>query len=283
MRRAGFWDRFEMTVRRPSLCLACFFSAACDSMISLNGKIALVTGAGIRLGRAIAAALASRDCRMILHCNSSRRGADELARDIHRKGGEAVVIQADLSQKGAAKNVARAAQKAFGGVDILVNNAAIFWPTPLDDLSEKQLDAFYAVNLKAPYILCSEIGRHMKRRAEKSGHLADGGAILNIACLAGLRPWKTHIPYSISKAGVVSLTQGLAKLLAPEVRVNAIAPGTVLPPEDASPESVSALIEKIPLKKSGSPDDVVEAAMYLLSAPFVTGQILAVDGGRILQ
>ncbi len=244
-------------------------------MLDLKGKTALVTGAGVRLGKAIAEALSARGCRMILHCNASRKPAEDLARRIRSTGGEAAILRADLSKGARAKKLSRDAEKVFGGVDILVNSAAVFWPTPLENLAEAELDSFYAINLKAPYILSSQIGRRMKAR----GH----GAILNLACLSGLKPWKTHLPYSISKAGVVSLTQGLARLLAPEVRVNAIAPGTVLPPEDASEEAVAALRAKIPLAKIGNPDDITEAALYLLTAPFVTGQILCVDGGRVLN
>ena len=249
-------------------------------MMPVAGKVALVTGAGIRLGRAIAEALASRGCRMILHCNSSRKKAEELAFQIRAAGGEAVVIRADLSKPGAAKKLSRAALKAFGHIDILVNSAAIFWPTPLEELDESQLDAFYAVNVKAPFVLSAEIGRHMKKRA---GSADESAVILNIACLSGLRAWKTHVPYSISKASVISMTQGFAKLLAPEVRVSAIAPGSVLPPENMSDAALANLVERIPLKKIGSAADVVDAALYLLSAPFVTGQILVVDGGRIIH
>ena len=254
---------------------------------SLAGKVALVTGAGIRLGRAIAEALAARGCRMLLHCNSSRTKAGELADHIRREGGEAVVLRADLSKPGAAKKLARAAIKAFGHIDILVNSAAIFWPTTLDEMDESHLDAFYAVNLKAPFALSTEIGRHMKLRAEAMAHDAPekgaGAAILNMACLSALRAWKTHVPYSISKAGVLSMTQGFAKLLAPHVRVNAIAPGSVLPPDDMNEDAVARLVERIPLKKIGSAEDIVDAALYLLSAPFVTGQILVVDGGRSIH
>lgn len=233
----------------------------------------------MRLGRAISEALAASGCRMILHCNTSRQGTDELANRICSSGGEAKVLRADLSKSGAGKKLARKADALFNGVDILVNNAAIFWPTSLEHLNESELDTFYAVNLRAPFSLASELGRAMKHRSEAG---REGCAILNIACLSGLRAWKTHIPYSISKAGVVSLTQGLAKLLAPGVRVNAIAPGSVLPPENASLSETQALLAKIPLKKIGTPNDVVETALYALTAPFVTGQILCVDGGRCL-
>ena len=242
---------------------------------SLKGQTALVTGSGQRLGRALSEALAASGCRMILHCHSSRRDTELLAASICDSGGEAAVLRADLSKSTQTLRLARAAEKVFGGVDILINNAAVFWPTPLERLSVSQLDAFYAVNLQAPFTLATELGRAMKQR----GH----GAILNMACISGLKAWSTHLPYSISKAGVISMTLGLSKLLAPQVRVNAIAPGTVLPPDQpdyAEKERLRMLRKKIPLRKLGRPEDVVDAALYLLTAPFVTGQVLCVDGGK---
>jgi pteridine reductase len=245
-----------------------------------HGKTALVTGAGVRLGRAIAQALAARGCALLLHCNRSARGAESLAAEIHKAGGRARVLRADLSKRGAALKLARAADRLFDGVDILVNSAAIFHPTPLEKLSEAEFDAFVALNTRAPYVLSAELGRRMKARAAKDP--ARRGAIVNIACLSGLRAWKAFVPYAISKAGVVSMTQGFAKLLAPEVRVNAVAPGTVLPPEGTAAEELEALRAKIPLRAIGSARDVADAVLYLASAPFVTGQILCVDGGRLL-
>ena len=234
--------------------------------------VAVVTGAGVRLGRAIAWALAQQGYDLVLHCRSSRREAAALAADIRALGRQAKVVQADLGRGSAVVKFARAAQRAYGRVDLLVNSAAIFWPTPLERLNEKELETFFNVNLKGPYLLCSEIGRAMKKRG--------GGAIVNMACISGLRAWKNFVPYSISKAGVVSLTQGMAKLLGPEVRVNAIAPGTVLPPEDMSAAELKRLREQLPLKRLGKPEDIVAAVVYLSQANFVTGQILCVDGGR---
>lgn len=244
-------------------------------MLNLSGQSALVTGAGKRLGRAICEALAAHGCKLILHCHRSRRETEELAASICDSGGEAAVLRADLSRSTQTLKLARSAEKAFGGVDILVNSAAVFWPTPLERLSVSQLDAFYAVNLQAPFALSTELGRAMKKRGR--------GAILNLACISGLKPWRTHVPYSISKAGVISMTRGLARMFAPQVRVNAIAPGTVLPPDnpdEATREHLRMVKKKIPLKKIGSPEDVVEGAIYLLTAPFVTGQVLVLDGGR---
>ena len=241
-------------------------------MENLEGKIALVTGASVRLGRALALGLARNGCDLILHCHHSRRQAKELQAEINALGRRAVVLSADLSKSGQTLRLARDAEKVFGRVDIIVNNAALFWPTPLEKLTVQELDIFLQVNLKSPYILSGEIGRRMKRRG--------WGVIINLACVSAFRPWKTHLPYSISKAGLSALTTGLAKVLAPEVRVNAIAPGPVLPPAGMSPAHFKALKHTLPLRKTGTPTDVAEAALYLCQAPFVTGQILCVDGGR---
>jgi NAD(P)-dependent dehydrogenase (short-subunit alcohol dehydrogenase family) len=240
--------------------------------VNYSGKVALVTGAGVRLGRAIALGLARQGCDLVLHCNKSRREASAVAREIQVLGRKARVIAADLSSANKTLKLARDAEKAFGRIDILINSAAVFWPTPLKRLNIKELDAFLDINLKSPYILTSEIGQRMKKRG--------AGVIINIACVSGLRPWKTYVPYSISKAGVIALTVGTAKLLGPEVRVNAIAPGTVLPPKDMDASQIEAIKAGLPLKKIGSPDDIVAAVLYLAGAEFVTGQVLCVDGGR---
>jgi NAD(P)-dependent dehydrogenase (short-subunit alcohol dehydrogenase family) len=247
-------------------------------MLNLSGKTALVTGAATRVGRVIAQALAERGCNLILHCHQSRDKARELAAQLCNAGGHAVVLRADLAKTGQMLKLARDADTHFGGVDILVNSAAIFRPTPLTRLTPAELDAFYAVNLKAPYVLSSELGRNMRRRGARNP--LRQGVIVNIACLSGLKAWKQFVPYSISKAGLISLTKGLAKLLAPYVRVNAIAPGTVLPPEHMRARSIQHLRALIPLQTIGSPEDVADAVLYLASAPFVTGQVLCVDGGR---
>jgi pteridine reductase len=242
--------------------------------MNLRGKTALVSGAGVRLGRTIASALAARECRLILHCRKSRREARELARAISMHGGEAVVLSADLARAPEAVALAHAAERAFDGVDVLINSAAIFWPTPPEKLNAREFDAFIHANLRAPYLLASELGRRMKARGS--------GAIVNLACVSAFRPLPTHLPYSISKAGVVALTIGLARLLGPEVRVNAIAPGAILPPAGAPPGYLEKLARRLPLQRTGSPQDIVQAVLYLLEADFVTGQVLAVDGGQMV-
>jgi NAD(P)-dependent dehydrogenase (short-subunit alcohol dehydrogenase family) len=239
---------------------------------SYAGKVALVTGAGVRLGRAIALALAQRGCNIVIHYHSSKREAATLSSEIKTLGRQAVCLKADLSSAQDARKLVQAAEKAFGGVDILINSAAIFWPTPPEKLDERELDAFLSVNLKSPYVLASGIGRAMQKRGR--------GVIVNLSCVSALRPWKTFVPYSISKAGVAAMTVGMAKVLGPQVRVNAIAPGTVLPPESMTQGAVLRLKNALPLKKIGTPQDIVLAVLYLCEAEFVTGQVLCVDGGR---
>ncbi|MBI3828269.1 MAG: SDR family oxidoreductase [Planctomycetes bacterium] len=235
-------------------------------------RVALITGAGLRLGRAMALDLANQAFDLVLHANRSAKAVETLAKELRAQGRAVKVLKADLSNARQAEKLAREAWAAFGGVDLLVNNAGIFGPTPLEKLNAAALDEYYAVNLRAPYILAAELGRRM--RAGK------GGSIVNLACVSAAKPWKDYVPYSISKAGVAALTVGLAKLLAPKVRVNAIAPGTVLPPEDMPARQREALRARLPLQRLGRPEDIVRALRYLVAADFVTGQVLYVDGGR---
>lgn len=235
-------------------------------------RVALITGAGLRLGRAMALDLANQGFDLVLHANRSAKAVETLAKELRAQGRAVKVLKADLSNARQAEKLAREAWAAFGGVDLLVNNAGIFGPTPLEKLNAAALDEYYAVNLRAPYILAAELGRRM--RAGK------GGSIVNLACVSAAKPWKDYVPYSISKAGVAALTVGLAKLLAPKVRVNAIAPGTVLPPEDMPARQREALRARLPLQRLGRPEDIVRALRYLVAADFVTGQVLYVDGGR---
>lgn len=237
--------------------------------------VALVTGAGVRLGRAIAEGLAEDGCDLVLHACRSQRPLRALAQELRRRKVQVALLRGDLREVKTCQRLAREAWRAYGRIDILINNAAVYWPTPLKRLNERELEAFWSLNLRAPYILSAELGRRMKKRGT--------GCIVNMACLSGLRAWKNYVPYSISKAGVVSLTHGLAKLLAPEVRVNAIAPGTVLPPAGLGRVEAGKLRDAIPLKRFGSPRDVVRAVKYLVESDFTTGVILPVDGGKMLQ
>jgi pteridine reductase len=237
-------------------------------------QVALVTGGAVRVGRAISSALAEDGYRLVVHYNSSSGPADELVDEIRGKGGEAVAIGADLADTDAVRRLASEAVAAFGGIDVLVNNASVFPAERLEETDEALWDHTIAVNLKAPFFLIRHLAPTLRERR---------GVVINMADLAGMQPWAAYAAHGISKAGVIHLTRVAARSLAPEVRVNGIAPGTVLPPESMSEEEIRQLAERAPLKKNGSPEDVVRALRYLLQAGFVTGETLVVDGGRTLR
>ncbi len=236
--------------------------------------VALVTGGAVRVGRAISTALAEDGYRLVVHYNSSSGPADELVDEIRAKGGEAVAIGADLADSDAVRRLAEEAVAAFGGIDLLVNNASVFPAERLQETDEALWDHTLAVNLRAPFFLIRHLAATLRERR---------GVVVNMADLAGMQPWAAYAAHAISKAGVIHLTRVAARSLAPEVRVNGIAPGTVLPPESMTEDEIRLLAERTPLKRNGTPHDVVRALRYLLQADFVTGETLVVDGGRLLR
>jgi len=242
--------------------------------VEIEGKVALVTGAAKRVGRSIALALAERGAELVVHYRHSEREAHEVLALAKRCGGKPVAVRADLSSSTEIVEMVETAMRAFGRVEILVNSAAIFYRTPFPSLTESDWDRFLTVNLKAPFLLCRQVGEIMCRQGV--------GKIINLADIAGTKAWADFIPYSVSKAGLLALTAGLAKALAPAVQVNAIAPGTVLLPEDSTPEEREQALRRVPLRRLGSPEDVARAALYLLESDFVTGEVLSVDGGQRL-
>ena len=239
--------------------------------MELRGRIALVTGAAHRVGRAIAVGLGARGMRVVVHYRSSEAEANETARLVRAAGGAAAVVAGDLAQPGIPERVVFAAAAAFGGLDVLVNSAAVMERTPVGEVTEAQWDAMFAVNLRAPFFAAQAAARAMGER---------GGAIVNLADLAALETWTGYVPHGISKAGVVQMTRALAHALAPRVRVNAVAPGVVLLPTGWDEAAAERLRHTTPLQRLGSPADVVQAVLYLLEADFVTGEVLVVDGGR---
>ncbi|MGH7459310.1 MAG: SDR family NAD(P)-dependent oxidoreductase [Longimicrobiaceae bacterium] len=242
--------------------------------MNLEDKSALVTGAAVRVGRALALGLAGEGMKVVVHYGSSGREAEGVVAEIVERGGRAVAIQADLSVHAEVLRLASEAGAAFGGLDLLVNSAALFPVEGLAQVDEAVWDATQAVNLKAPFFLTQQIGRTMKERG--------GGAIINIGDLSGLQPWSSHAADAVSKAGLLHLTRVAARALAPEVRVNAVVPGTVLPPAGTPDRAVRRLAKRAALQRVGTPEDVVAAVLYLARAGFVTGQLLCVDGGRWL-
>lgn len=242
--------------------------------MEIEGKVALVTGGAKRLGRSIALALAERGAELVIHYRDSEREAQELLALLKRAGGKPVAVRGDVSVAADVDRIVEAAMQAFGRIEILVNNAAIFYRTPFENLTEEDWDRFLKVNLKGPFLLCRRIGGVMLRQGR--------GKIINLADIAGLRVWAEFIPYSVSKAGLIALTKGLAKALAPAVQVNAIAPGAVLLPEGTTPEERERAVQRIPLDRLGSPEDIARAVVYLIENDFITGEVLRVDGGQHL-
>lgn len=240
----------------------------------LAGKTALITGSARRLGAVIARALHESGAAVVLHYRSSAEAVANLAADLNRaRPGSAVTAQCDLLDAAALAPLVGTAAAAFGGLDILVNNASTFYPTPIGAIDGTAWDDLIGTNLKAPLFLAQAAAPALRH---------SGGSILNLVDIHGMRPLRRHPIYSVAKAGLIMLTKSLARELGPQVRVNAIAPGPVLWPEAGADEALrKRIIDRTALKRGGTPADVARAARYFAcDAPFVTGQILAVDGGR---
>lgn len=239
-------------------------------MHTLEGKVVAVTGAAKRIGRCIALHLASRGAKIAVHYNTSKTDALATAAAC---GGRA--FRADLANVAEIRSLFGEIETAFGRLDCLVNNAAVFRAVDPLDASERDWDAIHSVNLKATFFCCQQAAKIMLR--------GGGGRIVNIASLGGLRPWANHVPYCTSKAGVVMLTHGMAKALAPDITVNGIAPG-VIHFEDQMPDKIARLVRNTPMGRHGTGEEIAAAVAMLLEGPaFVTGQIIAVDGGLSLK
>jgi NAD(P)-dependent dehydrogenase (short-subunit alcohol dehydrogenase family) len=239
--------------------------------VELRGRSALVTGAGHRVGRAIAVELGAQGMRVAVHYNAAVDGARETARIIEDAGGQAEVFPADLTQGSAAAELVDAVGKSFGSLDVLVNSAAVMVRTPFGEVTIDQWDDIMALNLRAPFFL-SQAAAPLLRSAR--------GVIVNIADLAAFETWPGYIPHGVSKSGIVHLTRALARVLAPEIRVAGVAPGTVLLPEKWSDEDAERLRATTPLGVMGSPADVTSAVLFILQSDFLTGETIIVDGGR---
>ena len=238
----------------------------------LQGRAALVTGAGKRLGRAVALRLAEEGADVVVHYRNSQAEALEAVKQIEKLGRRATAIGADLHQVSEIRRLFDEAGKHFGRLDILVNSAANFLPASMVSTTEEIWDSALHTNLRAPFF-CAQAAAPWLRRAQ--------GVIINLADTAGLLGWPGYIPHSVSKAGVIMLTTVLAKALAPEVRVNAVAPGTITMEGDP-PEWEAEFIKRAPLGRTGKPSDITDSVLFLVQSKFITGQVLVVDGGRVL-
>jgi len=246
------------------------FRATMDA--ALQGRVALVTGAAKRIGRAVAVRLASEGADVVIHYHRSKSDADDAVSEIEKLGRKSAALQADLCGVAEIQRLFQETAERFGGLDILVNSAANFIPARLEDTTEKIWDTALDTNLKAPFF-CAQAAAPLLKKS--------GGVIINFADIGGILPWTGYIPHCASKAGVIMLTKCLAKALAPEIRVNAIAPGTITMAGDPS-EWEADFVRRAPLRRAGTTDDVADAVSYLVHAKFMTGQVLILDGGRTL-
>ena len=243
--------------------------------MELQHRVALVTGAGRRLGRAMAAALAGRGMTVAIHHHASSEGAYDLRQEILDSGGRAACFDADLTDAAAARSLPERVVQELGRLDVLVNSAAVMHRLSLEQTTPEQWDGILNLNLRAVFF-CTQ-GAAPALRASR-------GKVINLADLAGLEPWSGFAAHSVSKAGVVMLTKVLALSLAPDVTVNAIAPGAVLVPDEYDAEERERLARATPLRRLGDPADVIAALLYLLEGgDFVTGEVLVVDGGRRIR
>jgi len=236
-------------------------------------RIALVTGGAVRVGAALSEGLARAGYDLVVTYRSSEGAARALEERIRGLGRRCTLVWADLTDPHACTACVRAAHDAYGRLDAVVNSAASFVSRPLESVSASAWDEVMALNVRAP---------HLVVRAATGMLQAARGAVVNIADLSALEPWAAYPDHSVSKAALVHLTKVQARALAPEVRVNCVVPGAVLAPEGRSEAHWARLAEATPLKRNGSAEDVVQAVRYFLEADFVTGQVLAVDGGRSL-
>lgn len=235
------------------------------------GKVALVTGGARRVGRAFTLALADAGCDVVINYNESAAEADATAADVESLGRRTAVVQADVSSVADIRRLVAETERAFGRLDIVVNNASLFERTRFADITEADWDRVLGVNLRGPFFLAQSAAPLLRRDA--------GGVIINILDLSALQPWPSFAHHAVSKAGLLHLTEVLARALAPAIRVNAISPGTVLPPEHQEGEEGS---ERRVVERSGNTADVTSALLYLVQSDFVTGENLVVDGGRML-
>lgn len=242
--------------------------------MELRDRVALVTGAGRRVGRALAIALGRRGASVAVHFGHSDREAQETVAQLQALGVRAEAFGADLTQADAPATLVQSVARAFGRLDVLINSAAVMERTPFGTVDPAHWDRMLALNLRAPFFLCQAAAPWLRK---------DRGAIVNIADLAAFETWPAYVPHGVSKSGILYMTRALASVLAPDVRVNAVAPGTVLLPEGWSETDERRLAETTPLRRTGSPEDVASAMLFLLDSDYISGETIVVDGGRLVR
>jgi len=243
---------------------------------SLQDKVALITGGGRRIGAEICRMLHQDGMNLVIHYRNSEEDAHALQAELHEQRPDSVLlVQGDITSIPKLQNLVFATTEEFGQLDVLINSASTFYPTPIGETDEVQWDDLMGTNLKAPFFLSQAAAPHLK---------ASRGCIVNMTDIHGKRTLKNHPVYTAAKAGLISLTKALARELAPEVRVNAVAPGAILWPEnDLDEMAKQRIVSRIPLKQPGSPEHVASTVRFLIrDADYITGQVIAVDGGRLV-
>ncbi len=238
-------------------------------------KTVLITGAAKRIGAAIAEHLHSSGMNVIIHYNTAAKKAHELVRKLNGiRPDSAIMIQANFEHKEYYAALIDAALNFKGQLDVLINNASVYFPTPTASLHDQQWQKIMNTNLKAPLFLSQFAAQSLR---------STRGCIINITDIHAVRPLKNHSIYSVSKAGLVMLTQSLAKELAPAIRVNAISPGVIMWPDDLADDKKSAILNETMMKRAGDVEDITKAILFLIKdADYITGQVLNIDGGRTL-
>ena len=247
-----------------------------NSNDSANIKVALITGAAHRIGATTAKLLHENGMNIVLHYRSSRNQAQAVQKELNDiRANSVILIQADLHSTNGLPTLIEESVKAWGRLDVLINNASSFYPTTIGKATEEQWDDLIGSNLKAPFFLSQAAAPHLKK---------SNGCIINIVDIHAERPLKTFPIYSMAKAGLVMMTKSLACELGPEIRVNGVAPGAILWPENLDEVAKQRIVSRTFLKRQGSPMDISKTILYLIKdADYVTGQIIAVDGGRSLN
>jgi len=244
---------------------------------SLDGKTALITGGAKRIGATVARTLHAHGMNIIVHYRSSATAADKLVDELNQvRGSSAHALQLDLDDTGGLAGLVEQAHACWGRLDVLINNASSFYPTPVGSITEADWDNLFNSNLKAPLFLSQAAAPHLAER---------GGCIINMVDVHAFRPMRKHPVYCSAKAGLAMLTQSLARELGPDVRVNGIAPGAIMWPDNDMDEDTRQLIlDRTALKRAGEPEDIADAILFLVrDAAYITGQIIPVDGGRSLN
>jgi len=237
----------------------------------LSGKTVLVTGAAKRLGRAIALAASEAGANVAITYRTSAREAEALVGALAKNGGEALALRCDITDETSVSETVKEAASELGGIDVLVNNAAIYETVEFEKITVSQWDTLFATNTRGPFLVSRAALPYLKKRK---------GRIVNMGSLGGLRPWPTHAHYCSSKAALHMLTKVMAKALAPEIAVNAVAPGMIDLGEKAAAAFMKRMAKQTPMRRNGTAADIAAAVMFFAAAPhFITGQIMVVDGG----